>query len=241
MKKVTLVAGVLVLGAIVLGAGSALAAPFDNQPKILLHIKGMTTKNICTAGSVNDCQSEPVVAADLTPAEGPFYFVYLLAAKGASENLAGMQCGITYQTGQASQDADGMGVDVFGWTLCATLEFQQPPGPTANAWPKPNCGNLITWDAILRCQVGEVAVAGYFYLGAYSADRMSVTKRPADMAAKVARCDSGEEPPLGDEDLGFISFSAGGTTEGCNPCIGPCSGVPVQPTTWSNIKTLMGR
>lgn len=239
MKKVTLVAGVLVLGAIVLGAGSALAAPFDNQPKILLHIKGTTTKNACTAGSVANCQTDPITQADLTPAEGPYYFVYLLAAKGASENLAGMQCGISYQTDQPSQDADGMGVDVFGWTLCATLEFVQPG---ANLWPKPGGGNLITWDAILRCQTGEVAVAGYFYLGAYSADKMSVKKRPADNAAKVARCDSAEEPPLGVEDLGFISFSAGGTTVGCNPCVAPgCEGVPVEPTTWSNIKTLMGR
>jgi hypothetical protein len=237
MKRIALVAGVLALGAVLLGAGTALAVPHDNQPKILLHVKGLTTKNACTAGVVADCQADPIVQADLG-GSSTFYFVYLLAARGNVENIAGLQCGISYQTDQPSQDVDGVGVDVFGWTLCATLEFTQPG---ANLWPKPGGGNLMTWDALIRCQTGEVAVAGYFYVGAYSADRMSVKKRPADMAAKVADCSSAEAPPLGDEDLGFVHFSAGAATLGCNPCVMNCMPVPVEETTWSGIKTLIGR
>jgi hypothetical protein len=241
MKRVTLVAGVLAFGAVVLSAGVALAAPFDNQPKLMLHIKGVTTKNACTAGEVADCQATPVVQADLG-GTSTFYFIYLAAVRGNLENLAGLQCGISYQSDQAGQATDGVGVDIFGWTLCATLEFVQPAGINgSNAWPQPNSGNLITWDALVRCQTGEIAVAGYFYAGAYSADRMSVKKRQADNAAKVADCKSSEAPPLGDEDLGFVQFSAGAITLGCNPCVMNCGGVPVEETTWSGIKTLIGR
>ena len=36
------------------------------------------------------------------------------------------------------------------------------------SWPDPQSGNLITWDSTRRCQTGSVAIAGYFYVGAYS-------------------------------------------------------------------------
>ena len=81
-------------------------------------------------------------------------------------------------------------------------------------------------------------MAGYFYMGAYQPDRLSVIERPVDHAAKVASC-LGIETRLQPGDLGYAEFSPGGKARGCNPCLVDCSAaVNVQPTTWSRIKTL---
>jgi len=155
-------------------------------------------------------------------------------ARGNIPNIAGLQCGLQYQNGAPENLNDGTGIDVFGWNLCATLEFQTT-GP--NQWPRPGGGNLITWNSLTVCQEGETGVAGYFYMGAYGPDTMRLTVRPVDSAAKIANCAS-VETPLTDADLGYAAFSVGGVTAGCNPCSTGCSGVPVETTTWGGIKSL---
>ncbi|TPW17809.1 MAG: hypothetical protein FD129_224 [bacterium] len=225
-----------VLFTLVLLAPSASAVTFDNKPKLLLHVRGATTKAACTtAGFLANCQTATTAGTLVTSVSGPFYFVYLLAARGAVTDLAGLQCGITYQGGQPGDLSDGVGIDVFGWSLCATLEFATP-GP--NAWPRPGGGNLITWDPGTRCQTGDSGVAGYFYVGAYSTDQMILTRRPADNKAAVARCDATEPPALALGDLGTASFNSN-TSGGCNPCLINCSApVPVESATWSSVKLL---
>ncbi|HEX7879513.1 MAG TPA: hypothetical protein VF720_08890 [Candidatus Eisenbacteria bacterium] len=234
----------LVVGIIALGIGFAFAAPasatsFDNRPKLLLHVKSKTTKNPCSFGSVNDCQASTVVKANLTNVNDPntFYFVYLLAVKASIPNLAGVQCGIQYEGG-ADPNGGQVPINVASWSNCATLEF---PTPGADAWPAPGGGNLITWDSMNACQTGEVGVAGYFYLGAYAPATMRLTTRPVDNKAALADCSSVESEPLLTKDLGFVAFSAGAVTEGCNPCVAECMPVPVAPTSWSSIKSLLGR
>jgi hypothetical protein len=208
------------------------AVPFDNRPKILLHVSGAANENFCGAGTLSDC-NQAVTRGALTPIGGPgYYFVYLHAVRGPLTGLAGLQCGIGYQNNQPGDARDFVGVDIFAWTLCAALEFISP-GP--NAWPRPGGGNLITWDSNVDCQTGETGVAGYFYVAAYNRDALFVTPRPVDAQAKVADCQS-VEAFLFPSDLGCASFSSEGT-HGCNPCVSGCFFDPVETSTWSRIKT----
>jgi hypothetical protein len=106
-----------------------------------------------------------------------------VAQGDAVSGVGGLQCGITYDP------AAHAGVDVFNWTLCASLEF--PSSGPNGAWPAAGSGNLITWDGAFRCQrtqpdgSGVVAAAGYFYCAAYSTDRLELIPRPVDGQAKV--------------------------------------------------------
>ena len=232
-RSILAIAAALVIGTVTLSATTARATSFDDKPKLLLHVVGQTTKNQCTTwGSLSDCNQAVTHAALSAPTAGPFYFMYLLVANGplrSSElggndlGLAGLQCGIQYN------GTLNAGVDVFGWTLCGTLEF------SSGGWPAAGSGNLITWDSTNKCQKAEVSVAGYFYCAAYGNDTFSLTVRPVDGAAKVADCNSVEINLDPNRDLGSVSFSDPGTTGGCNPCLGPCI-TPVKATTWSGIK-----
>jgi len=241
MNKAKIVAGLLTVGLLTASALPALAGTHDNRPKILVHVKSTTTKNACTFGSagITDCNSGSIVTnGTITPLGGPgYYYFYLLVARGNLTNLAGMQCGIAYQNNQSSNESDLAGIDIFGWTLCATLEFVTPG---SNVWPRPGGGNLITWDSTNNCQTGEVAVAGYFYAAAYSADYFAITPRPVDGISKVANCNN-TETNLVQGDLGWAQFSTGAVTPGCNPCAQICPPVAVETTTWGGIKSLFDK
>lgn len=237
MKKAIMAALTLAVGLATLGVMPAGAVPFDGRPKIMLHVKALTTKNACTTwGSLADCQ-QAVITGDLTPPGGPgYYYIYLLVVKGSELDIAGLQCGITYENNAANGASDGIGLDIFTWTLCATLQFAMP----TPVWPNPGGGNLITWDRTTVCQTGETAVAGYFYSAAYGQDKFGITVRPADGKAKVADCSAAEFELL-PTDLGYVAFSTGQSVAGCNPCLQSCPPVAVQTTTWSGVKTLYKR
>ena len=99
----------------------------------------------------------------------------------------------------------------------------------------------MTWEPVGNCQTGA-AVAGFFYLAAYSPDVLKVIPRPADEIAQVATCDPIVEHTLTPNDLGYVAFSPGAVVPGCNPCVRNCdeaAPVPVRPTTWSAIKSLL--
>lgn len=68
---------------------------------------------------------------------------------------------------------------------------------------------MITWDPVSRCQGQTFAVAGYFYLTAYSPAVMSLTPRPSDGWAKLAGCDRVESIVYPGK-LGWVSFGGGG-------------------------------
>jgi hypothetical protein len=202
------------------------ASPSNSDATFFLHLTPPVGGNRCGNGALTDCR-DAVTAGDLLPAR---YFAYLMV--GGFDEIQGMQLGITYDDGQASGRNDHDKLDIASWTLCATLEFSSP----SPAWPAPQSGNLITWDAVNACQRGPTAVAGFFYLSAYGPDELRLIPRPVDGLAKVADCGSAETP-LFPEDLGSARFSAGAAQRGNNPCSGG-SPVAIRPTSWSRIKVL---
>jgi len=240
MKRVLTSAVLAGVAMVALSTGAHAAG--NANAKIMLHHQAPTTKNVCNrAGNVptTGCIGYNVNNGPLYPTQ--YSFTYLLVINGSqTEGIAGVQMGIDYN------GAPGAGVDVDLFFLCATLQF------SSTGWPQDGGGNLITWDATTACQVngnpllGAVAVAGYFYLGAYSPDVMRVIPRPVDGFAKVANCGSVEDIPWGgaptdnatdgDTFLGAQGFGPGST--GINPC-GRERPVPVAEATWSGVKTLI--
>jgi hypothetical protein len=240
MKSVTLVAGMLALCASVALVVPARAVTFDGKPKIMVHALPVTTKNFCAYGSLNDCTSAVVAKGLSVPNVGPYYYVYLACAEGSptgplqNMGVSGIECGIDYQNGLATGVDDGIGIDIFGWSKCADLEFITP----TPVWPNPGGGTLLTWNCTTY---KETSVAGYFYVAAYSADTFSIIPRPVSGFMKVADCPDGAEINLATADGGKVAFSAGATTAGCNPCNQLCGPIPVQETTWGSIKHLYSR
>lgn len=222
MPRLAIAAPLLLGITLSLAAAPAAAGPWDGNPKILLHLQPVTSKNVCAWGSLSDCASA-VTAGQLATGAGPWYYAYVLAAPGPGGNIAGVELGIDYQNSNSADVSDQDRIDIFEWHVCATLEFITPG---AHTWPRPGGGNLITWDSVNRCQTGETAVAGYFYLACYSSpDTLMITPRPVSGHAKVASCAS-IETVLFAGDLGRAVFSASGTAAGCNPC---AEGCPDQP------------
>ena len=243
MKLVKIAVGVLALGALALTPLNS-EAQISMKPKVLLHIKAVTTKTPC---AVPTTLAGLCANADMTGDLNQTYHMQVIVDLGDSvagviENdpqngLAGVQFGIRYP-GSFDPVGNGSMINVFGWTLCGTLEFAMP-NPV---WPSPEGGNLITWDAVNLCQRNRLSCAGFFYMTAYSAGTFMLIPRPADNVAKFADCAS-VETLLTPGELGAAQFSAGGGADmlACNPCLMICGGVPVRPTTWSSIKTLNGK
>lgn len=227
MKLAHITVGLLALGAIGFLAGPTSAAVNPNKPKILLHVKAVTTKNQCNLTPLVDNCANVVTRGELYPPV--FRHIQLIVDRGDSipmENgMAGVQFGINYPEGPGA-------ISVFAWSLSATLEF------TSTGWPASGGGNLITWNSVGSCQFTRIACAGYFYMGAYGPATFRVIKRPVDNTAKVADCGS-VETIVPEGALGFAAFSSGAVTEGCNPCLVDCAPVAVVPTTWSKVKNLL--
>lgn len=224
---------VLATSATLLATVLAMPAMADVQNEdvvIALHSSGMTVKGslICSSDPVTNMV--PCTAFDTDEVLNNGSDVYLVVAL-ASE-LAGLSCGLQYDS------ASSQGVDIFGWTLCADLEFPNS-GPTG-AWPAAGGGNRITWNAATNCQntvVGDgvMAVAGSFYTFAYSADTFRITPNRNLMSGPemtVANCSALEteldtlavNPPYG-----WVDFGGG---MGYNPC----EPTPVETTTWGSLK-----
>jgi hypothetical protein len=228
MKR--MLASVLVAGLATVALSTVSQAGPNANAKIQLHLLAPTTKSQCTRLSATPACNAVVVQGGLAPT---YYYAYVLVTDGnATAGIAGLEFGIQYN------GSPNAGVDIFGWTLCATLEFQQP----SPVWPASGGGNLITWDSTNRCQVfepggpgtGVVANAGYFYLGAYTADILSITVRPVSGFAKVATC-AAEEDIVTTGTPSHLGSAGFGGAPGYNPC-GLIT--PVQPTTWSNVKSI---
>lgn len=238
---------------LVLLVAAALAAPAParaagNQfATILIHTLSPTSKNSCVRA-----ENLPAHCSDFEDGVHNLalypttYFAYVLVANGSPETgVSGIQFGIEYEGG-ANGATDGAGIDIYGWTACSTLELVTPPGGGINAWPNPNSGMLLVWNAPENCQMsgneelGVVATAGYFYLGAMSTAELRLEPRQVDNAARVFDCAGQEDtflPCFLDYymQLGRIGFNM----PGYNPtCTLHCPD-PVVPATWSGIKTLL--
>jgi len=235
-------ASVLVAGLATVALNTDSFAGANANAKIQLHLLTPTTKAACTRIQTTPPCNGIITTGILYP---QLYFAHVLVTDGnVAAGVAGIQFGIAY-TGPGA--TDGVGIDIFAWTLCATLEFQSP-SPT---WPNSGAGNLITWDATTRCQRfvpagndpanGVVGNAGYFYMAAYGPGTMAITPRPTDGLAKVADCSAAEDVVEGTgvvrnpSHLGTLGF---GGQPGYNPC-GLIT--PTVNTTWGAVKTIYGK
>ena len=152
-------------------AGEAAAAPFDNEPKVLLHLVQAPLSKVCSQGPASCVNA--VTRGDLVADEnGPFYFALVLGAPGNLGNMQRMFFRISYDQGLAGNEADGQGIDVFTWTECS-------PGGSVTPAPAPGSSHYVDWREQPSgedfCQDGENTVAGYFYLGAYSPGSFRLT------------------------------------------------------------------
>src|SRR5512140_520149 len=157
------------------------AAPLNanDNARLAIHLLPAPSSSPC-----NRADAAPGCAGILTNgglAPNNYYACVLITNADAYLGLAGVQFGIAYD------GRPGAGVDVFSWTHCGALEFASP------GWPGSSTGNMITWDRINDCQrtepagpgTGVVALVGYFYMTAYSPDRLRIMPRPVDNMAKV--------------------------------------------------------
>jgi hypothetical protein len=204
------------------GAFAAGAQALDRNvnASVTLHLAAPAS----CAAILHDCEDTSlVVSAPL----GTYYAILCIMNGDPETGLAGVGLGLDYD------GADSSGVDLWSWTPCGTLQF------AGFDWPAPRSGNVITWDPMNRCQTmepggagtGVTALAGFFYLTAYSADRLEVIPRPVSQVLSVANCDAAEfilSPDRG----GSVGFSADGSLPGWIPCVTRT----VVVTTWGRLK-----
>ncbi len=213
----------VVMGSVLAVALAGNASAFDNsQAGIALHVGSVTSKNAC---SLPGLKANTINYQEPSSSPGRFYYTYLLVCNASdSTGIKGVECGIQYQNPT---------IQVYNWNLCATLEFP------STGWPNSGGGNLVTWNACQNTNTEGtrytvIAVAGYFYMGAYGPSTMSVTPRPNSGFAKVADCSAREDDLTlaFPSHLGVAGFAGQG---GYNPCGAP---TPVQNSTWGAIKSL---
>src|SRR5262245_6965478 len=113
--------------------GTARATPYDNKPKILLHLTYPTTKgDLCQLGQLSDCRDAAVNGdVEVSPSG---YFVYLIVAKGNAVDIAGLQLSIDYNP------APHAGVDIYGWGMCADAQWDY--AGVNGQWPASGSNNL---------------------------------------------------------------------------------------------------
>jgi hypothetical protein len=211
--------------------------------KILVHVglpRPTVVDRVCTNFISMPACPNIVTSGGLYP-PSLYRYIYLLITDGdAAEGVGSMECGISYD------NEPGRGVDIFAWDWCFADQF--PVNGPNGAWPASGSGNRLVWFAT-HCQrfepggggTGVVAVGGYFYVGAYTADTLAVTVSPASHQASVSDCSavldvvSGPGHVYNPPHLGFAVFSSGASVPGYNPC---GLSTPVRGTTWTRLKSL---
>ena len=235
MELARSIAGVLVIGTLGWLASPAAAALNPNSPKILLHVRSVTTKNLCSVPELDNNCANTNQRGDLSPTSIASHLLVLVDRGDSLSSMDGLdrvQFGIDYQGGY-NPSGFMRPINVWSWIFCATLQFDsQSP-----LWPRPGSGTLITWNT---CQQSRLVCTGYFYMTAYGPANFGLTKRPSDGIAKVTTCAS-QDVLLTEGALGLAAFSAGAITTGCNPCLRDCAPDPVaaREATWSRVKSLI--
>jgi len=192
-------------------------APPPDGPRLALHVRSHTSKSVQTCRAAEDGGSAPTnlpCSSYVTQAPtGVGQDIYVVVAGANAVGVTGLTCGITYN------GLTGQGVDVYNWTFCGDgLQFP------SDTWPSSGGGNRMTW---LTCQNRELppdgvhAIAGSFYVYAYSADSFRATEnRTVGVPElKYATC-TNVEVDIPVTAAGAVRFSTGATLPGFNPCIG---------------------
>lgn len=175
--------------------------------KIILHLVPVESRRGTTCFSnLPKSVDEVVTAGKLAPQN---YIAYVLITDfDQREGIAGVQFGISYD------DSTGRGVDITSWQNCALYEWP------VDDWPASGTGNLITWNQNDDCQTKSPISVGFFFLTAYTPDRLKLVPRPVDGLARVAICGvkAGQAGETSDdiklENLGWADFGKG---PGYNP------------------------
>jgi hypothetical protein len=215
-----------------------------SEPVIALHAKAHTTKGvtICSTWAPNDIDCTEFTTSARTGVAYDVYVVGVNPLPGPSgSSIGGLRWAIDYN-GESQR-----GVDVFSWIGCADGEYSW------DTWPMPRTGNTLAWIP-QNCQInqpgasGAQAVAGAFYIYAYSEDIFSVAPFYGWLTDNEGHWIGWQEPELGMVDCqsnslfpdlltgrSAVRFSGSGTELGFNPCTGegelPPYGPPDPPIT----------
>ena len=222
---------------VLFSAGGAFAGAIT-ETKFALHVKATTKKTttICTTWSPVPPESTwgtspPTPCANFVTSGDLLtsYYIYLVVAETDDAGISGMSCGVDY--------AAGLRVE---WQDCETS--CSPTGdPTANGLLR----GAVSPDLrgihrrIENAAVspnGVQAVAGWFTAYAYSPNRLSITGNfPVDDPSPAATDCNSKSAVIKPIQAGWVEFSAGGMSQGCNPCTPPCF-TPVRPSSWGRLK-----
>jgi hypothetical protein len=194
-------AGCLLMPAVPASAGK------NPRAKLVLHLVPYSNRNTCATGRLTN-PGAPRTSGDLFPAK---YTAYVLIVDGTpGAGIAAVQFGIAYN------DTLKRGVDIIDWQECSLFNWPMPGFPSESI-----TGNLLAWNQDTDCDTTGIRVAGYFYLTAYSRDRLMIIPRPADRMAAVATCGITPGSKNADAldiipaaDMGFADFGGG---PGYNP------------------------
>jgi hypothetical protein len=197
--------------------------PHYPGPKVAVHLTdAVTTPGVafCDPASSGGPAPDNIPCADFVT-RAPLLtgrYLYIVVAEADSQGIAGAGFGIDYD------GEPGSGIDILdGWNLCATgLQFP------SDTWPAAGSGNLFTWDGCPHTPLpagGVQAVAGGFYVYAYSDDVFRITEHTKlpNPSLKVIACANHQydiDPATG---VGSAVFSNNGGF-GANPCTGALEG-----------------
>ncbi len=188
----------------------------NSQAVVALHVTSHTTKatTICTTHSPN-AQGIPCSGYNTRGSVGVNQDVYLAVGHGDPvTGVAGLRCRIWYD------NRPNQGVDVFGWYLCADHEIPGDGGQ--GPWPASGGTNRITWDPAANCQKTEIAgegvhaVAGAFYVYAYSSDALLISGADSGLSFEITDC-GGTTTVVG-RSVPQVNFTPYGSDFGLNPC-----------------------
>jgi hypothetical protein len=183
------------------------AGPNENA-KMILHIVPVVKKT--PVGCGNPLPKEPTAVRTAGAVDPQGYYAYVLVTDyDVRRGLAGVQFGISYD------DSANYGVDILSWQSCALYEWPM------DGWPASETGDLLTWNQAEDCQEKVPLPVGFFYVIAYSPDRLKLIPRPVDGLSRVAVCGieagmNGTDllDSLFPENLGWVDFGGG---KGYNP------------------------
>ena len=174
---------------------------------IALHASVHSVKTDCEDAPASPCSEYVTEWPVLEPTT-----VWLVAVSQTLPGILGVSCGIQYSTNAFVE-----------WTLCASGP-ETPCNFGQGAWPASGSGNRIAWYAGDNCQTTEYgedgihAVAGFFYVYAYSPDLFEVSVNDCFLTSpelEVMDCDGGLHDVPYPQATGAIGF---GGVEGHNPC-----------------------
>lgn len=189
--------------------------PSGAVPKVALHAAPVNPSAICNS----PVQDLPCSQFETSGSVGSSSFVYLVVGKADPVlGVGGLHAGIDYNP------SPGQGVDVIDWYSCAETQIPTAGTGLPATWPAAGGGSIFLWA---DCQTNINppddlhAVAGAFYVYAYSSDEMRVIPAPFGDSSTLAvgTCFGATIHPDPNTDAGSVAFSEGATVPGHNPCM----------------------